>query len=456
VQQISTRTDRVFLDLSLDTRVLAFTIAVALTSGILSGIAPAAWSFRKNVGAALHTDRTQTVGRGHMFFRSALVATEVALSLVLLIGAGLLIRSFDRILKGPRGFQTDNRLVFAISLPDDAKGSQYTQFLNDITTRASALPGVVSVAAVSSRPLVGIDPGMGFGAPEQPDVAGQRVPWASWRFITSDYFRTMGIPLLRGRTLTEEDATAKPKRVVISQNIAQRLWPGQDPIGRPMTLWKGQNGPEGEVVGVVADMRERGLDSEMTMVVYLPYYGSGWNPVQVVVQTSGITPDSVAPALRTLVHDIDPALPISDVETLDTTVSRSLAPRRFNLVLLSVFAAIALLLTVAGVFGVLSFTVASRTPEIGVRLALGATRQDILSMVFRNGMTPVLLGAAIGVVGALTMSRVMSSLLFEVPPRDPLTYAAVSVAICATALAACYLPARRALRVDPMHALRND
>jgi len=296
---------------------------------------------------------------------------------------------------------------------------------------------------------------MGIAVAGAPDAAGSAVPWASWRMIAGDYFETMGVPLLRGRTFTSHDEIGKPWRVIISRRVAELLWPGEDPIGRTMILWKGQDNQPAEVIGVVGDMRERGLAADPTLATYLPYRGSGWTPIQVVVHTAG-EPSSVVPLLRAALGEIDPNLPIADVQTLDEIVTESVASVRFITTLLGAFAGVAVLLALAGVYGVLAYSVSRRTTEIGVRLARGASHGGVLRLIVTQGMRPVLVGVGAGLAGAFVMSRLMTSLLFGVTPADPPTYAAAAVALTLAGALSCYLPARQTLAIDPVTALNAD
>ena len=316
-------------------------------------------------------------------------------------------------------------------------------------------PEIVSVSAVSARPLVGGSTGMGIAAAGAPDAAGDAVPWASWRMIAGDYFETMGVPLLRGRTFTDQDEIGNPWRVVVSHRVAERLWPGEDPIGRTMILWKGQDNDEAEVIGVVGDMRERGLAADPTLATYLPYRGGGWTPIHVIVHTAG-EPAAAVPLLRAALRGVDSNLPLSNVQTLDEVVSESVASMRFVTMLLGSFAGVALLLALAGIYGVIAYSVSRRTAEIGVRLALGASHASVLRLIVGQGMRPVLAGVGAGLAGAFALSRLMESLLFGVTAADPLTYAAVAVLLTSAAVVSCYLPARQALAVDPVSALRDD
>ena len=443
-------------EISLSGLVLSFTLLTTLAVSLLSGLFPALETPFKNLAAALREgDRSQAGSRSHTRLRATLVTIEVALSFVLLVGAGLLVRSFDQLLRVDRGFHSEHRLFISVNLPGSYDRNRLEDFLRRYPDRVSHLPGVLSAAAVNTRPIIGRDPGMGIVSEEQSSAQLASIPWSSWRFITPDYFRTMSIPLLKGREFNSQDRKGAPWRVVISQKLAELLWPGQDPIGRHAVLWKGQGDNLAEVIGVVGNIRDHGLDSDPTRIVYIPYYGTIWTPLDVVVQTAG-TPTAIVPALRTALAEYDATLPISDIRTGDELVATSLGPQRLNVSLLALFAAIALVLSMTGIYGVLAYSVAKRTAEIGVRVALGASHQKIFQLVIAQGMKPVIAGIVIGLAGAMALSRFMMSLLFGVSPADAITYVAVAVMIAFTALVSCYVPARRALTINPVTALREE
>lgn len=442
-------------ELGINPWVLAFTLVVAVLTGVLAGMVPALQAPYKNIVAGLREgERSQAGSRAQKRVRAVLVSAEVALSLMLLVGAGLLIRSFDRLLRVDRGFQSENRLLVTVNIPR-AYNERSDDLVNRFLDRISAVPGVQSVAVMGSRPIVGWDPGMGIVAAERPDGENGRFPWAGWRLVSGNYFRTMGVAMLKGRTFNQHDVLGKPWRIIVSKRLADTLWPGQDPVGHQALLWKGQSNDYAEVIGVVANQRERGLDADPTLTVYLPLYGSGAGPMQFAVHTAG-NPTALTPALRSILKEIDPNLPLSDVQTMDEIVYRSMAPRRFNMFLLSIFAGVALLLALVGVYGVLAYSVGQRTAEIGLRVALGATPRKVLTLIVGQGMRPILIGIGAGLLGALALSRFVSSLLFGVRSVDPLTYAAVALLVAVAALLSCYVPALRALRVDPVAALRQE
>jgi predicted permease len=443
-------------EVSLDGWVVAFSAATALLVGLLTGVVPALRTPVSHIVPALRAGQRGAVGdRGHQRLRSVFVAAEVALSLVLLVGAGLLVRSLVTVLSVDRGFQTEHRLLLTVNVPSSYGGPRMQQVNTELLARLKQIPDVIAAAVVSGRPLSGGSTGLGIGAADQPDIAGADVPWATWRVVTDDYFRTMGLPLLAGRNFTEQDLIGKPWRAIVSKRVADLLWPGQNPIGRTTILWKGQSNRPGEIIGVVGDMRERGLESDPTLAVYFPAYGTAFGSMQVVIHTRS-RPQDLIPAVRTTVTGVDANLPVSNIRTLEETVSASVATRRMTMMLLVIFAGLALVLALAGVYGVLAYSVARRTSEIGVRIALGAEHRRVLRLVVLQGLRPVVAGTVLGLGATLWLSRLMTSLLFGITPRDPVTYGLVLTAIALVATLACYVPARRVLRVDPATALRSE
>jgi putative ABC transport system permease protein len=378
------------------------------------------------------------------------------------VGAGLLIRSFLQLTSVQRGFETHSRLWFSVSLPGSywEKGTG-KQFLDRFLERLSADPAVIAVGAVNQRPVEGGNPGMTIESNFRSRTSGP-APWAGWRIVTPDYFRAVGLPLVRGRFF---DGSDKPvwaergqpepvRRVIISQRLAKLIFPSQDPLGKHVILWQGQSNLDAEVAGVVGDSRERGLAESPALTVYLPY-GTNALAQQFVVHTRG-NPVALVPTVRALVAGLDPALPVADVRSFEEVVSRSVTPERLNAVLLAVFGALALLLATIGIYGVLSYSISHRTAEIGLRVALGASSAGILRMTIRQGLRPALLGILLGALASWWLSRYMASLLYGVRPFDAVTYLAVAALLLLTALAACYLPGRRAMRIDPAVALRAE
>jgi predicted permease len=392
-----------------------------------------------------------------------LVTLEVSLSFLLLVGSGLLIRSFNQLTSVNIGFQTEHRLLFAISFP----GSYYEkgvgkQFMDRFLDRLSAMPDVVCAGVVSSRPMGDNNPGMGFDSVAHSRTAGGVIPWAAWRIVTPGYLRAVGLPLVRGRVFTPSDPPVwglrgqpEPTRhVMISDALARRVFGSSDPIGQHVVLWKGQGNLDADVVGVVRDNRERGLSADPSLTVYLPY-GSNALASDFVIHTRG-NPVALARAVRSLVSEMDPNLPVTDMRPFADEVSLSVAPERFRVVLVAVFGGLALLLATIGIYGVVSYSMSRRTSEIGLRVALGASGANILRMTMVQGIRPALVGIAVGAAAAWWLSRYIASLLFGVKPFDVVTYACVALLLLATAALACYLPGRRAMRTDPVTALRAE
>lgn len=420
-----------------------------------TGLVPALQAPRVDLVRSLKPGQRGAVGdRRQDAMRNVFVTAEVALSLMLLVGAGLLVRSLSGVLQVGRGFQTDHRLFASVTIPARYGDARVIQTAKDVLERVRAMPEVASAAVVSGRPLSRGSTGLGLAAPERPDVTGAEVPWGTWRLISSDYFKTIGVRLLSGREFMPDDVDAKPRRVVISQRVSDLFWPKETAVGRSIVLWKGQGDTPGEVVGVVSDMRERGLEADPTLAVYFAG-GEMTTDMNPVMHTRGGPTDAI-PSLRAAVGAVDKALPLSNVTSLEQIVDQSVATRRFTMLLLVAFAALAFALALAGVSGVLAYSVARRTSEIGVPLALGARHARVLRLVLAQGLRPVVIGIAIGVAGAWWASSVMTSLLFGVTARDPWTYAAVAAALVVTGAVACYLPARQVLGVHPVVALRSE
>jgi putative ABC transport system permease protein len=449
---------------SLNPWVLGFAAIIALLTGLLAGLAPTLQAWKSGVAAALHDSDRQKGSRRQGRLRAALVMGEVTLSFLLLIGAGLLIRSFAQLVNVNTGFQTENRLMFSVNLPSSyfEKGAG-KQFLDRFLERLSAVPGVVAVGSVNLRPIVGGSVGMGIDASSPAQAAERRSPpWAGWRIVTPGYFRAVGLPLLRGRGFDDNDQPVwaergqpEPvRRVIISERLAKLIFSDEDPVGKHVSLWKRQGDLDAEVIGVVANSRERGLNTNYTLTVYLP---SGRNavPTEFVAHTRG-NPHDLAPVVRSLVSELDSNLPVTDVRSFQEVIARSVAPQRFIAILLAVFSGLALLLATTGIYGVLSYSMSRRTSEIGLRMALGAPTSSILRLTIIQGMQPALLGIGLGGIGAWWLSSYLTALLFGIKPFDFITYAAVAALLLATALAACYLPGRRAMRIDPVVALRTE
>ena len=446
-------------EVSLDPRVLTFAVGAALITGLLCGLAPALQMPVQGIATALREgDRQAGASRRQGRLRSALVTAEIALAFVLLIGAGLLARSFHALVNEQRGFQTSQRLVFSISYPDSYEQNGVgKQFIDRFLDELSVNPDIIASGAVNVRPVQGPNYGMGISAASR---RSNSPPWAGWRVITPGYLRAAGLPLLHGRIFNSTDKPIQAERgqpepahrtVMLSAALAKVLFPNEDPAGRHVLLW---NNIDAEVVGVAGDSLERGLDRGPALTVYLPYGRMGL-PSEFVLETRG-NPMAVVPAVRAILARLDPNLPMADISTFDDVVSRSVSPQRLNSFILAIFSGLALLLASFGIYSVLSYSVTSRTAEIGLRMALGASASGILRTTVVQGMRPALLGIGIGGLGACALTGFLKSLLFGVRPFDALTYAAVAALLFVTAAVACWAPARRATRTDPAIALRLE
>jgi putative ABC transport system permease protein len=445
-------------DAGLNPWVLGFSVLVAILTGVLSGIAPALQTPTSGPANAIRDVDHQTGSREQGRLRALLVTAEVAISFLLLVGAGLLIRSFTELMNVKQGFQTENRLVFSVSMPESYyRNGVGKRFLDRFFQRLSAVPQVMAAGAISSRPIEGGDTGMNI-VPVPANARGTQgpPPWAGWRIVSPGYFDAVGLPLLRGRAFDEHDEPiqpASPRRVVIGQRLATLLFGNEDAVGKRVALWNNGN-LDAEVIGIVADSRERGPANGPTLTVYLPY---GRNAIvsEFVLHTRG-NPLAVAPTVRAIVAGLDSDLPVADVRSFEEVVHRSLSPQRFNVIVLTSFGGLALLLATTGIYGVLAYTMSRRTAEIGLRVALGARRIDVLGMVLSQGMRPALVGMLLGALGAWWLSRYLGTLLFGIKPFDVFTYVTVAALLLATALIACILPGRRAMRIDPAVALRTE
>ena len=440
--------------ITIDLRVLGFALLLTLLTGLLFGLLPALRLSRTDLNVSLKEG-----GRGGGFhgrgLRSALMVSEVALAIVLLVGSGLLIRSFVKLLEVDPGYRAENLLTAKISLPPRYRdNSQRAQFYERILLRLAALPGVASVGATSHLPLTNYNMGSTLRVEGHSLQPGENPPSAPVARVNPDYFRTMGISLRAGRLFNDGDTQGAPSVALLSEALARRLFPDEDPLGKRLSV--GGLGAElTTVIGVVNDIRYSGLDGEIEQAVYLSYRQLPRSGMSLVLR-GAVEPSSLAPALRNAVREIDPALPVYDVLTMNERLSNSVAARRFNLLLLGGFAALALLLAGVGVYGVISYVVTQRTHEIGVRMALGAQSADVIRLFIKQGMAVVLLGVGLGLLGAFALTRIMKSLLFDVSANDPLTFACVALLLSLIALAACYLPARRAARIDPLASLRHE
>ncbi len=447
-------------EIVIDKRVLAFSTGASLLTGIIFGLAPALMVSRVDFQEALKEGGKSSAAGVGPRLRHALVVAEVALSLTLLVGAGLMIRSFGRLMAVHPGFTADNVLTVQIPLPRSKYSTpvQQSAFYQQVIERVETLEGVVAVGGVSALPMSGEDPRAAFTAEGWTPDDVSKATNVYYRLVSPNYFRTLGIPLLRGRSLSDRDHQEAPRVLVINQTMANYLWPDQDPLGKRISF-NNQTGPWYSVVGVVGDVKHQALDAETGLEVYLSYpqtpFQAAGSTLTLVARTQG-DPLGFAGAVRSQVQAIDRDQPVHNIATMEQRISRTVMQRRFNMLLLIIFAGVALALATVGIYGVVSYSVSQQTREIGIRMALGAGRRDVLKLVIGQGLMYTLIGVAIGVAGAFGLTRLITGLLYGVTATDPLTFACVSVLLVIAALLACYIPARRATNVDPMEALRYE
>ncbi len=443
-------------DVSIDWTVLLFALAVSLATGVIFGLAPAWQAARAGLSAVLKEGGRSSATAGGRRVRSVLLVAEVALSLVLLVGAALLLRSFARLMNVDPGFRAENVLAFRVSLPpvsyrDDPNRAA---FFATLLSKLEALPDVRAAGMVQTLPLRG-DYVLSFEIQGRPKTAPNAGPSANYRVVSPQYFPALGIPLKRGRLFTGRDNADKaPLVAVVDEAFAARHFPGEDPIGRGLDIGNGTDGFY-EIVGIVGDVHHEALDAAAAPTMYVPYRQDVFSTMWVLARTDG-DPMQRSGAAREAVRAIDALLPAYSMRPLAAVVSDSVAQRRFSMLVLTAFAGIALFLAAVGVYGVVAYSVSQRTQEIGVRIAIGAARRDVLALVIGGGMKLALAGVALGVAGALALSRLIAGMLFGVRPFDPASYAATAVLLLAIAALACYVPARRAVRVDPVIAIRQE
>ena len=443
-------------EVGLDRYVLFFTLGLATLTGIIFGLAPALHASKPAPGNMLkESGRGVSTGRNRM--RSALIVSEVALSLMLLAGAGLLINSFWRLLRTDAGFNPKG--VLALDIPLSRETYKTTEervaAFQQLIARMKTVPGVRDVSVVSNVPLSENDIEVSFQVEgREPYKPGEEAV-ADYTVAGNDYFRTMDIALLRGRVFTDGDTANSPQVMVVSKAFTKVYFPNEDAIGKRIML-DGPNKTPREIVGIVDDVRRKGLDSDVQPEMYFSYVQKPERRLNLVIRSTMEDASLLTPAARAEVKAFNPRQIIWRAQTLEQMLSTSVAPRKFNMMLLGIFAGVALVLAAVGLYGVMSYSVSRRTQEIGIRMALGAKRTDVLRMVVRQGMTMTLIGLALGLVGVIALSRVMVGLVYGVSPTDPFTFAGVSMVLLVVALLACLIPARRATRVDPIVALRSE
>jgi putative ABC transport system permease protein len=444
----------------IDGRVLAFTLIVSLLTGLIFGLVPSLQASKADLNNTLKEGgRGTTGGAGGLRVRNLLVVSEIALSLVLLVGAGLLIRSFMRLQQFDLGFNPNNLATMRIQLPGTKyrEPAQVDAFYKQLLERIESVPGIKSVGAISDVFLTDTPNSTNFsieGRPVPIGVDSIEVPLDS---ISPGYFRAMGIPLLSGREFDDRDVRDSTPVVIVNETFVRRFFADEEPLGKRFVY--GQSGPDNNnwitIVGVVGDMRRTGFDRPVRPETFLPQSQNPSDTLTIVARTA-VDPVALSSTLRGEVWGIDKDQSVYDLKTMDQTLSEMSSQRRFNMLLLGVFAALALTLAAVGIYGVMSYSVAQRTHEIGVRMALGARGTDVLGMVVRRGMVLALAGIGAGLIGAVALTRLLSSLLYGVSATDPLTFVVIPIVLAGVALGACFVPARRATKVDPMVALRYE
>jgi putative ABC transport system permease protein len=448
-------------EISIDPRVAAFTLLVSVVTGVLFGLAPAIQVSRSDLTDALKESGRTTAGLRRNRLRNALVVSEVALSLVLLVGAGLMIRSFARLNQVDPGFQPAPVLTIGVAFlttkyPED---EQVAQVFSQILEGAAATPGVVSAGAISDLPLSGSNTTDSFIIEGRPPIAKEAEPSTGYRVVTPRYFESMGIPLLSGRDFAPTDTRKSPNVVVINNAFARRHFAGENPLGHRLKL-QGQERDPLLIVGVVGDVRGIGLDEQPMPEVFVPFLQDPLSKTYqrsiTIVARSKSDAGAIAGPLRAAVTSVDRSLPVWSLKPMTGYMHDSLARRRFNLILLTVFSCVALALAAVGIYGVISYGVTQRTQEMGIRMALGAKPRDVLQLVVRQAMVLALGGVGIGLLASWALTRLMKGLLYSVSVTDPMTFLAIALLMTLIALVACLIPARRATKVDPLVALRYE
>jgi putative ABC transport system permease protein len=441
--------------ISIDLNVLAFAVLVSILTGLFFGLAPAWQASRATIGSVLKEGGRASTSASGRWVRNGLLVAEVAMSIVLLVGAALLLRSFYRLVNVDPGFKPENVLSFRVALPNSQypEDHQRIAFFNRLIERLEALPDVVAAGTTQAMPMIG-DYILSFTIQGRPTPKPNEEPSANYRSIAPHFFHAMGIPLLRGRPFTAQDGETSPMVAIVDQAFVDRHFPTEDPIGQGINIGNGTDGFY-QIVGVVGAIRQASLEEKPVPTMYVPYPQGVFSAMTVVARTKG-DPSGLAAAARQTVRDIDNALPAFAMRPLATVVSDSVAQRRFSMLLLVAFAGIALFLAAVGLYGVVAYTVSQRTQEIGLRMAIGAQRGHVLRLVVGGGMKLAMIGVAIGIAAALGLANVVAAMLFQVTPFDPASYSATATVLLAVAALACYVPARRAMRVDPIVALREE
>ncbi len=440
------------VNVTIDATVLGFTLLISIVTGVLFGLAPAARSLKVDLIDSLKDGARGAEGTLRNRTRSLLVVFESAVAVMLLIGAGLLVRSLIELQKVDPGFDSNNVLTLSIALPQEkyeAEGKA-GNFFHQLETRVASLPGVESVGLITELPFTGQLNDITYTVEGRPPVSPNDAFPTDWRRVNQNYFTALRIPLLRGRNFTEQEVRQGDKVVIVSQQIVDTAFPNENPLGkRIVTMF----GFPYEIVGVVGDIRHNSLQNQPFAAMYFPDINAG--RMNLVIRTQG-DPLNTVGGVRKEVHALDPDQPIAEVKRMSDWVVSSVAAERYRTMLLTLFAALAMILAATGIYGVMSYSVAQRTREIGLRMTLGAQRGNVLRLVIGHGMKLAIAGVVIGLIAAFALTRTMKNLLFGVSATDPVTFVAIALLLALVALLACWVPARRATKVDPLVALRYE
>jgi putative ABC transport system permease protein len=441
-------------EIDVDGRVLFFTLALSVLTGLIFGLAPALQASRPNLQHTLKEGGAAAT-RGRHWLRNLLVVGEVAIAMTLLVGAGLMLNSFVRLQRVNPVVNAGKLLSVQIDLPETRypEATQASTFFQELIRRVESLPGVESACLSTVQPLSGVAVNDPFSIEGRP-LDFNNAPVAGWQHVTPNFFRTLGIPIVAGRDFTDRDTTDASGAAIINEAMARRYFPNEDPIGKRLTLGLPRP-PWLMIVGVVKAIPHRGLESKPEPDWYLSYLGQPRRYGYLLTRASG-DPAGLAAAIRSQVLAIDKDQPVTAIRTINEVIASTTAPRRFNTLLLAIFAAVALALAATGVYSVISYSVTQRTQEVGVRMALGARPGDVIRLILKQGLTLTLIGVAAGLLGAIAAARVMTGMLYGVTATDPATFVAISLLLAIVATLACYLPARRAARVEPIAALRHE
>ncbi len=442
-------------EVQIDSTVLGFTLVVSIVTGLLFGVIPSLQASKPQLHAALKEASRSTAGKTSQRVRNGLVIAEIALAVVLLIGTGLMVKSFFELTNSKLGFNPNQILTAQLSLPSAKYGEGQTQidFYENLLAKVEAIPGVQAAGVITYLPFSGSNMDWGFSIEGAPPAADGTKPSVEYRQVSTNYFRTMGIRIVKGRSFTERDRADTPGVIIINEALARRYFPNEEVLGKRIGF--GRQPDWREIVGVVADVKHFGLQAEAKPEAYVPHLQDPWPEMALVVKSSA-DPQHLTAAVRSELATIDKDQPAYNISMMGDLIAKSVAVQRLSMLLMSLFAGVALILASVGIYGVIAYSVSQRTHEIGIRMALGAQAGDVIKLVVRQGMTMAAIGIGIGLLASLILTRFISTLLFEVSATDPMIFVGIALGICLLSSLASYLPARKATRVDPIVALRCE